>query len=77
MAGIVEQLKTHGYSITRYNLGQEPIKFAENALVKRLLESKGNSALPMIMIDGSIEFSGSYPSKETSIKHLSPIMYSS
>lgn len=70
MAGIVENIKTKGYSVTRYNLGQEPMKFAENELVKNLLESEGNVALPIIIIDGIIEFSGSYPSEEELLRYL-------
>ncbi|MDM1544505.1 arsenite efflux transporter metallochaperone ArsD [Ignatzschineria indica] len=64
MAGIVESLKKKGYPVTRYNLGQEPAKFAENTLVKNLLETEGSSALPIVIIDEVIAFSKSYPQEK-------------
>lgn len=64
MAGIVESLKKKGYLVTRYNLGQEPAKFAENTLVKNLLETKGSATLPIVIIDDSIAFTESYPQEK-------------
>ena len=53
-------LSRQGVLVRRYNLAQEPLAFAENALVKGLLEQKPE-CLPALICDGRILSSGNYP----------------
>lgn len=50
--------------IHRYNLGQEPQAFVENAVVNAILQREGADALPVILVDGELVMKGVYPSKE-------------
>jgi hypothetical protein len=60
----VDWVKQHGAQIERFNLAQQPMVFAENAIVKGLLERSGESALPITLVDGEVAFAGRYPSQE-------------
>lgn len=84
-AADVDWLKRSGGNIVRLNLGQDPLAFAENPLVKGLLERSGQSALPIILVEGEIALAGRYPSRselflfsglseayESEIKKVSP-----
>lgn len=52
-----------GLAIERFNLAQQPMAFAENAVVKGLLERSGEAALPVTLVDGEVAFAGRYPSR--------------
>ena len=56
--------KQNGAAIERFNLAQQPMVFAENAAVKGLLERGGESALPVILVDGEVALAGRYPSRD-------------
>jgi len=56
--------KQHGAVIERFNLAQQPMAFAENTAVKDLLQKVGEAALPVILVDGQVVLSGSYPTRE-------------
>ncbi len=60
-ASTLETLKSQGISVTRYNLAQEPLEFAQNAEVRAILEKDSDSALPLTFINGSLYFRGTYP----------------
>lgn len=60
-AAMLAQLATHGVKVERYNLGQQPMAFAENASVKALLDGEGAEALPLIFLDGAVYLKGRYP----------------
>jgi len=60
-AAMLAQLGTHGFKVERYNLGQQPMAFAENAAVKALLDKEGAEALPIIFLDGEVYLKGRYP----------------
>ena len=62
-ASDVESLKRSGGDIVRLNLGQDPLAFAENPLVKGLLARSGQSALPVILVEGEIALAGRYPTR--------------
>ncbi|NDV13245.1 arsenite efflux transporter metallochaperone ArsD [Crenobacter caeni] len=53
--------KTQGADIRRYNLAQEPLAFAENAVVKGFLERSGAEGLPLTLVGGEIALTGRYP----------------
>ena len=41
----------NGAQIERFNLAQQPMAFAENAMVKGLLERSGEGDLPVTLVD--------------------------
>ena len=63
-AADVDWAKQNGAQIERFNLAQQPLAFAENAAVKRFLETSGQEGLPLILLDGEAVLSGRYPSRD-------------
>lgn len=59
----LEWLKSKGSLVTRHNLSQNPGAFTQNDLVRDALTAKGEEALPLVIVDGKIVFSGSYPDR--------------
>ena len=55
--------KIQGAQIERFNLAQEPMAFAENAVVKEFLERSGTGGLPLILVDGAVVLAGRYPQR--------------
>ena len=55
--------KDRGVKIERFNLAQQPMAFAENAVVKGFLERSGQEALPVILVNGDIALAGRYPNR--------------
>jgi AhpD family alkylhydroperoxidase len=60
----VDWVKQYGAQIERFNLAQQPMAFAENAVVKSFLEQSGAEALPVVLVDGAMMLSGRYPSRD-------------
>jgi AhpD family alkylhydroperoxidase len=60
----VDWLKKQGASVERFNLAQQPMAFADHAAIRQLLETQGETALPAIVVNGSIKQSGGYPSRD-------------
>lgn len=64
-AGALNAISGHpGIRVERYNLGQQPQAFVENAQVKALLGDGGVAQLPFIFIDDQLWMQGRYPSRE-------------
>ena len=63
-AALLSQLQQRGIRIERYNLGQQPVAFVQNAQVKILLEKEGVAALPAIFRNGELLLKGRYPTRE-------------
>lgn len=59
----VDWAKAQGLLIERFNLAQQAMAFAENAVVKSFLERSGQEALPLILVNGEIALAGRYPSR--------------
>lgn len=59
-SGDLEWLKKQGVPVSRYNLAQQPLAFAENATVREALESEDVACLPLILVDGRIVSRGAY-----------------
>lgn len=59
----LDALKRSGVEVVRYNLGQEPQAFVENAAIGKLLEAEGPDVLPVTVVDGNVAKSKSYPTK--------------
>ena len=64
LSTMLTRLSKHGIAVERYNLGQKPTAFAENPVVKSLLESEGKHALPLVIVDGKVQVQGRYPNAE-------------
>jgi hypothetical protein len=62
-AADVDWARENGARVERFNLAQQPVAFAENAVVKNFLERSGHEALPVILVDGEIALAGRYPSR--------------
>ena len=56
-------LSGHGATVVRRSLGQEPGAFARNDVVRTLLQSGGEPALPVILLDGRLRWAGHYPDR--------------
>lgn len=52
-----------GVTIERFNLAQQPMAFADSAVVKGFLERSGVEALPLILVDGEVALAGRYPNR--------------
>ncbi|MDE3244690.1 MAG: arsenite efflux transporter metallochaperone ArsD [Acidobacteriota bacterium] len=63
-AADLEWLKAQGVSVERFNLSQQSMAFAEDADVKAALQTQGEGALPLIKVDGKVQASGKYPSRD-------------
>lgn len=57
----VTWLKQQGGQIERFNLAQQPMVFADNAIVKGFLERSGQEGLPLILVNGEVALAGRYP----------------
>jgi hypothetical protein len=62
-AADVEWAKQQGMTIERFNLGQQPLQFANNAMVKGFLQRSGEASLPLILVDGEVALAGRYPNR--------------
>lgn len=69
-AGAIEKIKSNEVSVTRHNLAQDPLAFANKPEVKAALETQGEAGLPLVFIDGELYFRGVYPSAEQLSKTL-------
>lgn len=62
-AADLDWAKQQGANVQRFNLAQQPLAFAENAVVKGFLERSGQDALPLVLVDGEMALAGRYPSR--------------
>lgn len=62
-AADVDWATQNGAQIERFNLAQQPLVFARNAIVSAFLERSGDEALPLILVDGEVALAGRYPSR--------------
>lgn len=62
-AADVDWAKKSGAQIARFNLSQQPMVFAERAVVKGMLERTGEDALPLTLVDGEVALAGRYPTR--------------
>ena len=64
VSSIIDKLSKNGASITRYNLSNATDEFVNNKTVNDILNEKGDSELPIVMVNDEIVISGRYPSNE-------------
>jgi AhpD family alkylhydroperoxidase len=62
-AADLKWLESQGVAVERFNLAQSPKAFAEDDLVCSLLTDKGEEALPLVVVEGKVVASGTYPSR--------------
>lgn len=63
-AGTVKFIETQpGVRVERYNLGQQPQAFVDNARVKAMLGNGGDKELPFIFLGDQLWLKGRYPSR--------------
>ena len=63
-AADLDWLKSQGVPVARFNLGQQPQAFAENPSIRQLLQTRGDKALPAVLVEGELKSSGRYPSRD-------------
>ena len=63
-ATVLNTLEFMGYFIRRYDLMSSPRAFIENGYVAQLLQSSGDEAFPVVIVDDELRTSGSLPSVE-------------
>lgn len=62
-AADLDWAKQNGASVERFNLAQQPMAFAGNAVVKAFLERSGQEGLPLVLVDGEVALAGRYPGR--------------
>lgn len=62
-AALLGDLGRGGVSVQRFNLGQQPLSFLQNTVVKDRLDKGGVDVLPLILVDGEVYLEGRYPSE--------------
>ncbi len=60
----LERLREEGVEVSRHQLSRDPQSFLGNEEVYRRLLSQGTGSLPMIAVDGDLQFTGRYPTYE-------------
>ena len=55
--------RSAGGTVTRVNLAQEPLAFAENDTARTFLHTVGQDGLPVVLVDGNTVLTGRYPSR--------------
>lgn len=57
-------LADQGVTVERFNLGQQPGEFVKHPAVLESLNTEGEGALPMILVDGAVAWQKVYPGRE-------------
>lgn len=60
----VAWLKAQGVQIERFNLAQQPLVFADNAVVSAFLMNSGVESLPLTLLDNQIVLAGRYATRQ-------------
>lgn len=61
-------LQGQGVDITRHNLANDPMAFAENETVRTFLQVAGSEGLPLTLVDGITVMTGAYPKRDQLLK---------
>ena len=61
---LLETLKGQGIVVGRYYLSNDPTKFVQTKAVTDFLQNHGPEELPLVLVDGAVQFSGRYPTNE-------------
>lgn len=71
ISSILSIIERKGFLVERFNLSNAPETFISNKKVNDLLMTEGEKSLPVVLIDGEIVKTKSYPSNEELSKWLS------
>ena len=63
-AADLEWVRSQGVLVERFNLGQQPTAFIQDAAVHNLLATRGTDCLPLIEVDGQVVSQSEYPSRD-------------
>lgn len=63
-ASDLEWLKKQGINVIRHGLSFEPAKFVDNESIKNMLQSVGNTCLPILVVNNELVSKGCYPSRK-------------
>lgn len=66
----LQLLKKAGVETKRYAINQSPLAFVQNAVVSNFIKTNGPGRLPLILLNGQIIKSGTYPSLDELKKHI-------
>lgn len=61
---VLERLREEGVEVSRHQLSRDPQSFLGNDKVYQRILSQGTGALPMVAVDGDLQFTGRYPTYE-------------
>ena len=61
---VLERLRGDGVEVSRHQLSRDPQAFLGNDKVYQRILSQGTGALPMVAVDGDLQFTGRYPTYE-------------
>ncbi|WP_269411383.1 arsenite efflux transporter metallochaperone ArsD [Lentibacillus daqui] len=64
VASAVYSLENKGFDVKRYQLTNDPDKFAQTQSVNSVLHEKGPDALPVVLVDEQVAKVGAYPTNE-------------
>lgn len=67
---VLNALKSHGVLVERYNLTNNPQIFVDNKIINEMLNKDGIDVLPVIMVNGEVIKSKSYPTNDEFCKLL-------
>lgn len=70
VATVLNNLKSKGIIVERYNLTSAPQAFVDNEVVNKLLNSHGVDILPVIIVDDEVVKTKAYPTNEEFCKFL-------
>ncbi len=62
-AADLDWLSGKGVAVERFNLAQQPDAFVAHDVVTAALQDKGEDALPMILVNGTVVSEGAYPDR--------------
>jgi hypothetical protein len=72
VAADLDWLASTGVSVERFNLSHQPEAFVAHGEVTEALRERGDSALPVVLVDGRKVMEGAYPSREQLARWAAP-----
>lgn len=70
VATVINNLKSKGILVERYNLSSNPQIFVDNKIINEILNKEGADVLPVTMVDDVIVKTKEYPTNEEFCKLL-------
>jgi len=61
---VLNNLKSNGITVDRYNLSSNPQAFVDNKVINELLNTEGVEILPVVILDGEVVKTKGYPTNE-------------